>query len=44
MRDWILGTKAVADDLSPSALRAKQAYQSLPESAIDAMVDYLLSL
>ncbi|NZA28274.1 cytochrome c [Luteimonas sp. SJ-92] len=44
MRDWILGTKAVADDLSPSALRAKQAYQALPAEDIDALVAYLLSL
>jgi mono/diheme cytochrome c family protein len=44
VRDWILGTEAVADELSPSALRAKRAYQTLPDSDIEAMVEYLLSL
>lgn len=44
VRDWILGTEAVADELSPSALRAKRAYQALPDSDIEAMVEYLLSL
>jgi mono/diheme cytochrome c family protein len=44
VRDWILGTEAVADELSASALRAKRAYQALPDSDIEAMVEYLLSL
>jgi mono/diheme cytochrome c family protein len=44
VRDWILGTEAVADELSASALRAKRAYQTLPDSDIEAMVEYLLSL
>ncbi|QDH70043.1 c-type cytochrome [Marilutibacter alkalisoli] len=44
MRDWILGTDAVRDGLSPSALNAKRVYRSLPPEDIDALIVYLQSL
>lgn len=44
IREWVIGGDSVAEDLSPRALRAKQAYRSLPPEQLDALVAYLSSL
>ena len=45
LRAWMLGEDSVAEDLSPRALRTKQAYRDqLGTDQIDALVAYLASL
>lgn len=44
LRAWIVAEAAVADSLSPSALRRKRSYGSLPEEDLEALIDYLASL
>ncbi|MBX3726883.1 MAG: cytochrome c [Xanthomonadales bacterium] len=44
IREWVIGGDSIAEDLSPRALRTKQAYRSLPAEQLDALVAYLSSL
>lgn len=44
IRDWILGGDAIAEELSPRALRIKHGYRELEADRIDALVEYMRSL
>jgi mono/diheme cytochrome c family protein len=44
IRAWTLGEDAVAEELSPRALRAKRGYRELDGDDIAALVAYLASL
>lgn len=44
LRDWTIGAEAIADSISPSALRRKQGYTRLPEDELDAIVAFLARL
>lgn len=44
IREWVIGGDSIAEDLSPRALRAKQAYRALTAEQLDALVAYLASL
>lgn len=44
LRDWVTGAEVIAEELSPRALRAKQAYATLPADDLDALLDYLAAL
>ena len=44
LKDWITGTGAAADVLSPAILKRKQRYQSLPEADLTALIAFLSSL
>lgn len=44
LRHWIIGGEAVAEELAPRVLAAKQPYAGLPAEDLDALVAYLASL
>lgn len=44
LREWALGTGAVRDSLSPSALRAKESYARMPAQELAALLTYLGTL
>ena len=44
LRAWVLGSGAVRDSLSPSALRAKESYARMPAQELAALLQYLGSL
>lgn len=44
LRDWIVGSEAVADALAPRVRAAKQPYADIPAAEMDALVAYLASL
>jgi hypothetical protein len=44
LRAWTVGAEALADSLPPSAYRAKQAFQRIPETELRQLVAYLSSL
>ena len=41
---WVLGAGAVRDSLSPSALRAKEAYARMPARELESLLRYLGTL
>jgi cytochrome c553 len=44
LRAWTVGAEALADSLPPSAYRAKQAFQQVPEEELAQLIAYLSSL
>lgn len=44
IRAWVLGEESVAEELSPRALRTKQAYADLEPERLEALIAYLASL
>lgn len=44
LRAWMLGEGAVRDSLSPSAVRAKEAYVRMPAKELDQLLNYLGAL
>jgi mono/diheme cytochrome c family protein len=44
LRAWTIGAEVLADSLPPSAYRAKQAFQGIPEAELSHLVAYLSSL
>jgi mono/diheme cytochrome c family protein len=44
LREWITGTGAATEQLSPAVVRRKQRYQELSETELKALVAFLASL
>lgn len=44
IHDWIVAADSVAEDLSPRAIRTKNAYRDLPPEKLEALVSYMQSL
>jgi cytochrome c peroxidase len=44
LRAWTLGSPAVQDSLSPSAVRAKRSYEQIPAEEMRVLLAYLAAL